>query len=126
MHKFEMFVVAIAFEMFSLTIYVFITKKEISIGRGLVFVILFTIIPMSLICIYYYEKANNIWGLVICILITSTYIILNTKLFINDDSINRVKYDSKAYIIAVILIYLDIILFFLFILKKCCCEEKDD
>jgi hypothetical protein len=79
MHNFEMFMVSIAVEMISLTIYVFITKKEISIGRGLIFIILFTIIPMSLVCIYYYKKINYIWGLVICILITSTFIIYKTK-----------------------------------------------
>ena len=79
MHNVEIVMVAIAVEMISLTIYAFTTKKAISIGRGLIFVILFAIVPMYLICIYYYEKKDNIWGFAICILITSTYLIQNAK-----------------------------------------------
>jgi hypothetical protein len=72
--------IAIAAEMLSLTIYVFITKKEIAYVHGLIFITLISIIPMSLTSNYYYMLSNDTWAfLIFLILYSGIFIIFDTK-----------------------------------------------
>ena len=108
----------------SLTLYAFFTKEDISLERG-------SIPVMSsvffFVTIYYiFNREDKTWGMVYCgigailfgmYLIYDTYRVIGGGGTFGHHSSHGYELDSEDYIIAVMILYLDIINIFLYILR---------
>ena len=104
----------------SLTLYAFCTKEDITISGGSIPI--FSTVFAFVTLYYIFNRDDKTWGMVYCgfgAILFGLYLIYDTYRVIGGGDSFGQSYElsSEDYILAVIILYLDIINLFLFILR---------
>ena len=101
----------------ALSIYACFSKESIEYMYGIAFIVIFAMIPLGILSSFMQLKVIHVLYCMIGLFLYSIFLLIDTKMILSGKSFGNYDIVYDDYILASLMLYMDIIMIFVYLLK---------